>query len=195
MSKDHIQNKIFKSMLKFSFIERILPTSAKVGNMQKYYEALKVSISWLRTDPHFWLQYAMSYMGFRDYLRAQGFLDQAYSLAHNKDGYYTDNIDTQQARLWLLSSEKISDGKIVYSNFKRAHDLLLRLEDDTYKLRQINGYKDFYVANFSKLSKDNKKEFIKACQGVINYINDNSDDFNSSYKVTKTLNILESITK
>lgn len=192
--KDYTQQKVFKSMLKFSFIERILPKSAKVGNMNKYYEALKVSIPWLRYDPHYWLQYAMSYMGFRNYSKAQDFLDQAYSLAANKNNYYTDNIDTQQARLWLLSSDNISDGKIVYSNFKKAHELLLRLQDDTYKLRQINGYKDFYVANNSKLSKENKEEFKKTCLGLKDYILNHSNDFNSAYKVTKTIGILESIT-
>lgn len=191
-SKDFVQKRIFKSMLKFSFVERILPASTKIGNLQRYYEDLKVSIPWLRNDPHFWLQYAMSFMGFRNYNKAQSFLDQAYALAESKDDYYTDNIDTQQARLWLLSCEYISDGNIVYAHFKKAHDLLFYLQNDIYKLRQINGYKEFFQQNFSKLSKPNKLNFINACKEMITQL-EKDDDYSNVAKLERTIRLLRSI--
>lgn len=174
-SKDHDQKRVFKSMLKFSFIERILPTSAKIGNMQRYYEELKVAVPWLRNDPHFWLQYAMSYMAFENFPKAQQYIDEAYAIAKSKSGYHTDNIDTQQAKLFLLSAKKIQDGNIVYSNFEKAHGLLSSLKNDVYKLRQVVRYKCFYDENYRKLSKTNKINFLNACRNMLDTLKDDDD--------------------
>lgn len=179
--KDHIQERVFKSMLKFSFIEKIMPMTTKVGHLQRYYEELKVNIPWLRTNPHFWLQYAMTYIAFKDYPKVQVFLDQAYDLAKNKRDYHTDNIDTQQARLWLSSCTKIQDGNIVYSNFDKAHKLLLNLGDDIYKYRQVGRYLEFYEDSFQKLSKINKDNFIKSCKHILMKIERLLEEDQASY--------------
>lgn len=177
-AKDHEQDRIFKAMLKFSFVEQLLPENLKVGNLQRYYEDLKVEVSWLSYNPHFWLQYAMCYIVFENYPRAQRFLDQAYALAVQKTNYHTNNIDTQQAKLYLLSSDKISDGNVVYSNFEKANNLLNNLNVDIYSLRQISKYKGFYAENYKKLSKANKVKFLESCKKmldkIINYEGDDS---------------------
>ena len=92
--KDYVQGKIFKAMLRFSFIERLLPEANKKGNLRNYYENLKVTIPWLKTDPHYWVQYGMANITFREYGKAQSFIDQAYALAEKKYNYYTSTIDT-----------------------------------------------------------------------------------------------------
>lgn len=175
-SKDHEQDRIFKAMLKFSFIEQLLPENLKIGNLQRYYEDLKVEVSWLSYNPHFWLQYAMCYIAFQNYPRAQQFLDQAYALAVQRTNYHTNNIDTQQAKLYLLSSEKITDGAVVYSNFEKANNLLNNLNVDIYSLRQIYKYKEFHVKNFQKLSKVNKSKFLDSCKKMLNKITDHEGD-------------------
>ncbi|EKO3405044.1 SIR2 family protein [Vibrio fluvialis] len=181
--KDAIQERVFKSMLKFSFVERILPRTAKVGNLQRYYEDLKVHIPWLRNDPHFWLQYAMSFIAYKKYLKAQSCLDQAYDLAKARRDYHTNNIDTQQARLWLLEASTFSDGNKAYSNFSKAHNLLRQLKNDIYKFRQINRYKEFYDDNFSKLPKKSKPTFFSACKDILALIEklEGADETRHSY--------------
>lgn len=191
---DVIHKKVFKSMLKFSFVERILPKNTKVGNLKNYYEDLKVTITWLRNDPHFWLQYAMSFIAFENYEKAQKLIDQAYSLAEAKKDYYTDNIDTQQARLWLASCEKINDGNIVYSKFSQAHRLLCHLKDDIYKYRQIMRYSQFYDKNFSKLSKKNKQNFLDSCNEALNAINEIIErEHNHDVYIERTRSVLMTV--
>lgn len=192
--KDATQTRVFKSMLKFSFVERILPKTTKVGNLIRYYSDLKLEVKWLNKDPHFWLQYSMSLIAYKDYGKAQQFLDQAYALARNKQDYYTDNIDTQQARLWLMECNEISDGSIVYGKFVEAHKLLSYLKNNIFKFRQLARYREFYETNFIKLSKKNKQNFLDHCSQVLNSIQEVDED--QSYSVQqleRTQSILRSI--
>lgn len=192
--RDHIQERVFKSMLKFSFIERILPPTTKVGNLQRYYEDLKVNIPWLRTNPHFWLQYAMTFIAFKKYDKAQNYLDQAYDLAGKKKDYHTDNIDTQQARLWLTTCSTISDGNIVFSKFEKAHNLLRQRSDDIYKFRQVSRYVEFYEANYQKLSKQNKDSFLSSCNQMVKHIDRiQSEEHSEYFYLVKTKDKLVSI--
>lgn len=192
--KDATQTRVFKSMLKFSFVERILPKTTKVGNLIRYYSDLKLEVKWLNKDPHFWLQYSMSLIAYKDYGKAQQFLDQAYALARNKQDYYTDNIDTQQARLWLMECNEISDGSIVYGKFVEAHKLLSYLKNNIFKFRQLARYREFYETNFIKLSKKNKQNFLDHCSQLLNSIQEVDED--QSYSVQqleRTQSILRSI--
>lgn len=166
-NKDYVQNKIFKATLRFSFVERLLPEANKKGNLRSYYENLKVTVSWLKKDPHFWLQYAMSNITFKEYGKAQSFIDQAYALAEKKYNYYTSNIDTQQARLLILMATSEKDPSKVFPMFEQAHKLLSRLDDDVYKYRQIDRYKEFYDSCYNRLSSKNKASFIHACNEIL----------------------------
>jgi len=162
--KDYEQRTIFLATLRFSFVERLLSDTNKKGNLKRYYENLKVSVNWLKSDPHFWLQYAMANITFKEYSKAQQFLDSAYALAVNKDRYHTSNIDTQQARLHLLVAMKENEPHKIFEGFSKAHALLDRLDNDVYKYRQVDMYSDFYSSCYEKLSKGNQVSFERACQ-------------------------------
>ncbi len=166
-SKDFVQEKIFKAMLRFSFVERLLPDANKKGNLRKYYEDLKISVPWLKSDPHFWLQYGMANITFKEYRKAQTFIDQAYSLAKKKHNYHTSNIDTQQARLLILDAMNGTDHSKIFQMFDKAHKLLSRLDDDVYKYRQVEKYRDYFESCFSRLSRKNQSGFIHACKRMI----------------------------
>ncbi|WP_217554015.1 P-loop NTPase [Vibrio metschnikovii] len=192
--RDFVQTRVLKSMFKFSFVERILPKTTKVGNLSRYYSDLKLEVKWLNKDPHFWLQYAMSLIAFKNYSKAQQFLDQAYALAQNKKDYYIDNIDTQQARLWLVECNDYSDGNKVYSKFTQAHKLLSYLKNDIYKFRQIARYREFYENNFDKLSKKNKGLFLECCREALTSIQEANDQQNYSVQqLERTQSILKSL--
>jgi len=165
--KDYVQEKIFKAMLRFSFVERLLPEANKKGNLRNYYENLKVTVSWLKSDPHYWVQYGMANITFKEYGKAQSFIDQAYALAEKKYNYYTSTIDTQQARLLILTAISENDLSKVFPMFERAHKLLSRLDDDVYKYRQVDRYKDFYDSCYNGLSKKNKASFVHACNKIL----------------------------
>jgi hypothetical protein len=169
--KDPSQDKIFKATLRFSFIERLLPGTHKKSTLLEHYENLKVSVPWLKSDPHFWLQYAMANITFKDFSKAQTFMDQAYSLAYKKQHYDTQNIDTQQARLLILKSIGENDAASAFSLFEQAHRLMIKLDENVYKYRQVPLYKDFHDAWGAKLSKKNAILFQRLCQRIFSDIN------------------------
>jgi hypothetical protein len=169
--KNSSQDKIFKATLRFSFIERLLPGTQKRSTLLEHYENLKVSVPWLKSDPHFWLQYAMANITFKDFSKAQTFLDQAYSLAFKKQHYDTQNIDTQQARLLILKSIGEADAASAFSLFEQAHRLMIKLDENVYKYRQVPLYKDFHDAWGPKLSRKNAILFQRSCQRIFSDIN------------------------
>lgn len=169
--KDSSQDKIFKATLRFSFIERLLPGAQKRSTLLEHYENLKVSVPWLKSDPHFWLQYAMANITFKDFSKAQTFLQQAYSLAYKKQHYDTQSIDTQQARLLILKSIGEADAASAFSLFEQAHHLMIKLDENVYKFRQVPLYKDFHDAWGAKLSKKNAILFQRSCQKILSDIN------------------------
>lgn len=163
--KDYEQEVIFKSILRFSFVERLLSDKNKKSSLKSYYENLKISVSWLKNSPHFWLQYAMANITFKEYGKAQSFLTQSYSIAQNRgDSYYTSHIDTQQSRLFILIALDENDPYRIYEGFSKAHSILDKLDNDVYKFRQVEMYKEFYNVCYAKLSKKNQVAFQRACQ-------------------------------
>jgi hypothetical protein len=97
---------------------------------------------------------------------AQNYLDTSYSLAKAMANYDTSYIDTQQARLHLLRAMTENDGNNVWGLFQQAHNLLIPLEDNIYKYRQIVTYKRFFDSKFNSLSKKNKQEFINIINAI-----------------------------
>lgn len=158
------ERKIFKSLLKFSFIERLLPEQNKKNNLTKYYENLKVVVPWLKSDPHFWVQFGMSRLPYKDYKKAQDYFDQAYSLAKGKSNYHTENIDTQQARLYILQCLETRDNLESFNFYSKAHDLFRLLSNDIYKFRQTIKYRDVYEAKYSYFNNKQKVYFEHACK-------------------------------
>lgn len=161
---------IQKSLLRFSVVERLLPEKNRMQSLVRYYENLKREVLWLRRDPHFWLQYGMAQLTYRHYDKAQGYFDQAYSLAEKRYNYHTDHIDTQQARLYLLQSTSVLDSNKSFQLFHDAHKLLLGLPDDFHKYRQVENYKDVFEKSFLGFSKSNKSQFEISCRGMLQSI-------------------------
>lgn len=164
------EEKLFKSALRFSFVERLFPEVNKKNNIRNYYEKLKISVPWLISDPHFWLQYGMANIPFKEYTRAQGFFDQSYALAAKKHGYHTNSIDTQQARLHLLVTMIEKSPASQDELFGKAHKLLSKVPNDYYKFRQVDLYSDYYSSCYSKLSSGGKVNFEHACKKMLNDI-------------------------
>ena len=160
----NIEASIYKSLLKFSFIERSLPNDNKTNMLIRYYEQLKTRISKLDKTPHFWLQYAMARIAIDDFNNAQNCLDTAYAKAY--EDYDTSYLDAQQSRLWIQLSLREHDQNKSMEYFKKAHKLLTNLYDDQYKYRQVEVYSNFYKEKYTKLSNKNKAYFKSYVQDM-----------------------------
>lgn len=191
---------IFKQLLRFSFIERILPDDNKRDSLIKFYENLKIEVPWLTKSPHFWLQYAMARITFNQLEDAQSYLNQAYSIAEKKDAFDTAHLDAQQARLYLKNSIDSTIENDVFTFFIKAHNLLSKLNDDSYKFRQVITYRDFFDLKYQVLSKKHRVEFEYACRKMLSDLKRYNATFSTLSgdsifsKSSKALNsILESI--
>ena len=198
-SNGSTEKELFKSLLRFSFAERLLPEKGKLNSLVKYYEELKVRVWWLKRDPHFWLQYGMARMNHGQLEKAQSNLDEAYVLASNKPNYDTSYLDTQQARLYILQSFKQSNGNVIWELFQKAHNLLMLLDDDVYKYRQVTAYKRFFEQKYSALSKKNKNLFKDAVMKMKKSLETSQyfhpDDFFADYTMSSCHRFLTQITE
>lgn len=159
-NNSQLEKKIYKSLLRFAFIERVIPLTNKRDMLIRYYEQLKSRLGGLKNTPHFWLQYAMARIALDDYNNAQNYLDTAYAKAF--EDYDTAYLDAQQARLWIkLSMDEIDQNKSI-DYFKKAHTLLRNLDDDQYKYRQVEAYLEYFDVKYTRLSKKNKLQFLDA---------------------------------
>ena len=195
--KDYEQRNIFLATLRFSFVERLLSDTNKKASLKRYYENLKVSVGWLKNDPHFWLQYAMANITFKEYSKAQQFLDSSYSLAMRKDKYHTSNIDTQQARLLLLVAIQESEVHKIFKGFSEAHSLLDKLDNDVYKYRQVDMYGDFHSSCYEKLTRGNQVAFQQACKkmekSIEKAVRNGEIDLSQQFTIKKTKDKLSNI--
>ncbi|KII73949.1 hypothetical protein RF11_03252 [Thelohanellus kitauei] len=158
--------KIFKSLLRFHVVERILPQNQSA--LDRYYEQLKFRCTWLMDSPHYWVQYAMCRLSFSDYSRAQNYLTNAYQKAETKNGtYHTDNIDTQQARLYLNQCLDHSNSSESFKFFDKAHALLEKLPNEGRKFRQVLLYKKVFDSKYQIFSRKNKVDFEQACKRML----------------------------
>ncbi|MBC3436044.1 SIR2 family protein [Pseudomonas sp. BW16M2] len=194
-NKNQFENEAFRSVVKFSFIERLLPDANKKSNIRDYYERLKNNVDWLKSDPHFWLQYAMAQIPFKEYAKAQQYIDQSYALAKKKINYHTNHHDTQQGRLYLLIAlEPKTDAPHEY--FSKAHKLFCKIDNDIYKFRQVIRYTDYYETCYTKIAKRYQTEFEHACKRMVNdidqLIKDRSD---SSFNAPVLIRTREQLSK
>ncbi len=163
----YVEESIFKSVVKFNFVERLFPEQNKRTILVSYYDRLKSEVYWLQKDPHYWLQYGMAEINFKNLSKAEMYLNNSYSLAKGKEGYDTTDIDTQYARLLILKSLLESNGTIVISLFMKAHNLLINLPNDHYRARQVYLYKEFYDKKYKILNEKGKTTYKNACNQML----------------------------
>lgn len=174
---------IFKATLRFSFVERVLNDKNKKNTLSSYYQELKSRISWLSSDPHYWVQYAMAMMTFKEeYAKCKSYLETAksYALSKGRD-YHIDNIETQLGRLYILMSMEESDGSIIFDLFLKGHSKIISLPNNKYKFRRLDDYIRFYKVSFDKLSKKHKDNFLREVKNLIVSVNKNNGNVEDEY--------------
>ncbi|MDW2719355.1 SIR2 family protein [Klebsiella pasteurii] len=167
INKDAKDNKLYTlitSLLRFSIIEKLLPQRRVEINY--FYEKVKHIIPALINDPHFWVQYAMSMIPFKDYPSADRYLETAYSLAARRNNYHTKNIDTQRARLHLLVSLTKS-GNEAFLEFEAGDNLIRIIPNDIYKYRQVHRYREVYEKVYPTFNAKQKVFYEYAVKRII----------------------------
>ncbi|TOM06173.1 hypothetical protein CGH84_24515, partial [Vibrio parahaemolyticus] len=74
--------------------------------------------------------------------------------------YHTENIDTQQARLYIMDALTFkASPKKAFSLFEKADILLNSVVNDHHKFRQVLKYEEIYRVLYPNFSKGNKAKF------------------------------------
>ena len=170
---DEYWRKIERELLRFHFVEQIVPKQHKKIFLKQYFEKLKSQnkLQWLKKEPHYWLQYAMGEMANKNLESAQKKLETAYSLANNKKRDYDFSyIDNQQARLFILFALQETNGRKIFDCFQKANNILSPNMNDKYNIKQIILYKKVYDEKFRYLSKDEKRLFLNNIKEIYNEI-------------------------
>ena len=193
----HERRELQKAILRFSIVERLLPSSGRKSNLIRYYETLKRALPLLKEDPHYWLQYGMAMLTYNDYDKAERYLELSYHLANNRVLYHTQHIDVQTSRLNLMkASDRGLDLQTTdrFKLFEEAHSKLCKVDNDIHKYRQLHLYKDVFDFIYSDLSPKNKTSFEFAFKRVIKDIDklDTEDPRTSRHKTVKNVRALAS---
>lgn len=157
---DQQQNDLLLSLLRFSSVERLFPEKQRINNLARYYEELKRRVTWLKNDPHYWLQYAMALLAYDDFPKTQRMLDHAYEWAAKKPGYHTVHIDMQQCKLYLKLSSKIDSPDESFKLFNKGIEFINKVPNDTKKFRMIDQINNVFTSKYSFYNKKQKNDFI-----------------------------------
>lgn len=155
---------ILKAILRFSGVESLFPEKQRINNLVRYYETVKRRLPWLKSDPHYWLQYGMALLAYDEYAKSQRMIDQAYEWAEKKQDYHTVHIDMVQSRLYIEMATKEKLPAESYRLFGKAMDVFRRVPDDDAKFRYLEKVGALFSSCFSTYSKSHKSDFIRICE-------------------------------
>ena len=180
---DNQQNELLMALLRFSSVERLFPEKQRINNLARYYEEIKRRVTWLKSDPHYWLQYAMALLAYDDFTKTQRMLDHAYEWASKKPGYHTVHIDMQQCKLYLKMSSKADSIDESFKLFNKGIEFINKVPNDTKKFRMIDQMSTVFTNKYSFYNSKQKSDFISKIEKFKNEFlkYKKSDDYESSY--------------
>ncbi len=144
----------------------------------QFFEEIK-NLEYCKSNPFFWLQYAMAKLEVRDYPVADQMFHTAYSFAHKRENFDTFQLDNHYSRFILENEIYNGDIESCMPQFLKAHKILSSRTDQNqnrhYPFKVAKNYTRFYDHYFSKLSTQDKKVFLVSCQEIMYRI----DEYNS----------------
>ncbi|MCR4611168.1 MAG: SIR2 family protein [Lachnospiraceae bacterium] len=123
-----------------------------------------------KTNPFFWLQYAITALNLEYYVDAKIYFENAYSYASELDGFDSFQLDTHYAR-FLLEEILKYDEKFDFDKFTKAHRLLMDSSNAeirlSYVLRQVGIYGKINQQFQDDFGANKRMEFIADVKEVI----------------------------
>ena len=165
---------ILKNIISYSHVRTFLLKSGQREEfLVKYYDGLK-ELEYYRENTFFWLQYAIACSNIGKYDLAQRFLESAYSFFRDSEYTVPFQVDTQQARLYLLRIEHERNVDVA-DYFERAHLLLMKpvvsIKDNEEK--QILLLKKYVIpAVYKKLPSTFMERYRECCGEAYNKVHE-----------------------
>lgn len=130
-------------------------------------------MEYYKENTFFWLQYAIACSNIGSFDLAQTYLDSAYSFFYDSQYTVPFQIDTQQARLYLLRIESDSTCDTT-ELFEKAHLLLMKpvvssKDDETKQIRLLKYYVQKSIT--TKMPQSFRLTYQRYCGEAYNKVN------------------------
>ena len=158
---------LLRDLMRFSTLQTLLPERQRRPATIRYYEGIK-NLDRCRTNPQFWLQYAIACLTLEELDRAERYFDTAYSFASSGD-FGTIQIDNHYARFLLVKATRMADPDTCMGSFRQARQIIERQIKDGrlhYPYRVARSYLGFYEVFESKLDRVRLNEIFEAATFV-----------------------------
>ena len=155
----------------------MLPKKGKRESLLLFYQGLR-EIPEERSNPHFWLQYAIARLSHPDednLDRAKSYLDTALSLANKRTNYWTDDIETQLARYYFQNSISDSNTELIsaFSDYEQGIKLIVRIYRNNNRPRKELFRPLKLIDNFYFKFKDQFTSYhLNTIESYLNLLND-----------------------
>lgn len=189
---------ILRELMRFSNVQSILPLQHKMNAVLVYYERLK-NFQSCKTNPNFWLQYAIARLALGSYDDARIKLSTAYAHAETRPSYNTFMIDNTAARLELeqLIAAPTGDRVQAIASFRKARAILnnqvSKREYRDYPFRVATQYEPFLAAHRSVLRAEDREEIARAARFILRRIDGLSTYRSEHRNVVKCRKAMEQI--
>lgn len=159
---------VCKSLARYSNLQHVLPEKDRGKATLQYYESVKDLQSY-RSNPLFWLQYAIACLVIEEFERAGRYFDTAYSLAETRNTYDTYQIDNHYARFLLMRSLRRGDVVNCMADFRSARTILFgQMENERlhypYRVAAVLG--DFFSTFANLLKPEDREEIVRAARNI-----------------------------
>jgi hypothetical protein len=157
-------------LMRFANLERILPEGkGKRPALQNLYEDL-ASISTIRENPYFWLQYAMARLSLGDLGIARRYFTLSHEYAKKIKGFDTFQIDNHYCRLLLREAEDATDADEAFKAVDEALTTLKKQvlrENRHYPYRSAWNLEGVAKRHGSKWTDEQRKAVIGASRYLV----------------------------
>jgi hypothetical protein len=171
--------------MRFSNIEGLVPEAKKKEVIFRYYEAMR-TLSSARTNPLFWLQYAIAANVFEAFDRADFNFKNAYSYAA-KTNFDTYQVDNHFANFLLKRASRLRKAVNYMEDFRAARKIVeIQMKQESkldFPFRVARLYFDFAQGLGDVLSVDERAEVGRAASAVVKQIDGLPAGLKSRYDV------------
>jgi hypothetical protein len=170
--KEYYNSDYYKAMMKnltrFGNLQLFINSKVIKKAIFEIYEHAK-RLNSCKTNPQFWLQYAIAALFMDDVERAEKYFETAYSYASKIEGYDTFMIDNHYARMLLRKSVECNDANSGMTYFRNARRILNEQfvrERIYYPYLVAEKYREFYEAYESIFGNKERDEIMRAVKFV-----------------------------
>lgn len=147
---------VLRDLMRFALVGRLFESDSRRDFIVSFYERLR-SNEYCRSNPQFWLQFAMARMDRGEYNLADTLLGMAESKASQRQHYNSFQIENQRAKFILISrseSDLFDDYQSAYTKAASITNKQLdgaKAKADPYPLRLISAHEKFIAVRGTHL--------------------------------------------